>query len=235
MMQPYFFPYLGYFALIAATDEWVVFDTAQYIRRGWVNRNRVLSSGKDGWKYIRIPVEKSSQLTRICEMKTASSSVLFTNVVNSLDDYRCWETPFYDETRQLLEACLTASSDDLTDCLVRCLTQTCEHLQIPFAPRLYSTLDITQPADPQPGDWALQTALQLGATEYLNPPGGRDLFDPTAFHNAGIHLTFLEHKLPRYQQRAEFIAGLSIIDVLMWNGRIRTRELLTDYQLDQVA
>jgi len=235
MMQPYFFPYLGYFALIAAADEWVVFDTPQYIRRGWVNRNRVLSSGRDGWKYIRIPVGKASQMTPISQMKTATSSDLYADITNSLDEYRCWQAPFYDETLQLLDACLSETSDDLTQCLVHCLSQTCDHLQVPFSPRLYSSLNLAVPADPQPGDWALHTAAHLGASEYLNPPGGRGLFDVSAFRDAGIHLTFLDHKLPPYQQRAEFVQGLSIIDVLMWNGRIRTQQLLNDYQLDQVA
>lgn len=235
MMQPYFFPYLGYFALIDATDEWVVFDTPQYIRRGWVNRNRVLSSGKDGWKYVRIPVEKASQLTPISHMKAATACRLSVDVIDCLDEYRCWRAPFYDETRQLLVECLSDAPDDLTECLVRCLTKTCEHLQIPFGPRLYSSLDMTPPANPQPGDWALNTATSLGASEYLNPPGGRQLFDPNAFREASIHLTFLTHQLTPYRQRAEFVAGLSIIDVLMWNGRVRTRELITDYQLEQVA
>ena len=68
MMQPYFFPYLGYYSLIAATDHWVVFDTAQYIRRGWVNRNRVLSTGSDGWKYAENPDSACrSQLVHQCD------------------------------------------------------------------------------------------------------------------------------------------------------------------------
>ncbi|MFN8710728.1 MAG: WbqC family protein, partial [Planctomyces sp.] len=68
MMQPYFFPYVGYFSLIHATDHWVVFDSAQYIRRGWVNRNRILSTGESPWKYIRIPVQHSDMETRISEI-----------------------------------------------------------------------------------------------------------------------------------------------------------------------
>ncbi len=235
MMQPYFFPYLGYFALIAATDEWVVFDTAQYIRRGWVNRNRVLSSGKDGWKYIRIPVGKAPRRAPILQIKTAMPSGLFPELANSLDEYRCWRAPFYDETLQLLDSCLSDAPNDLTQCLIRCLSRTCDYLEVPFVPRLYSDLDIAPLTNPQPGDWALHTASCLGANEYINPPGGRDLFDRSAFQKARIRLTFLNHTLPVYQQRSEYVPGLSIIDVLMWNGRNRTRELLNDYHLDQVA
>ena len=65
IMQPYFMPYLGYFQLMHAVDQWVVFDTPQYIRRGWVNHNRVLTRGKDEWKYIGIPVAKANRNTPI--------------------------------------------------------------------------------------------------------------------------------------------------------------------------
>ena len=71
IMQPYFFPYAGYFGLMAAVDRWVVFDTPQYIRKGWVSRNRVRSTGRDAWKYIRIPVAKAPRETAICDMRLA--------------------------------------------------------------------------------------------------------------------------------------------------------------------
>ena len=59
IMQPYFFPYLGHFALIAAVDEWIVFDITQYTRKSWVNRNRVLRPD-GGWQYVSIPLRDSS-------------------------------------------------------------------------------------------------------------------------------------------------------------------------------
>ncbi|MBN2466493.1 WbqC family protein, partial [candidate division WOR-3 bacterium] len=63
-MQPYFFPYLGYFDLIYRTDRWVVFDTAQYIRHGWVNRNRILHPSS-GWQYITAPLRQHHRDTPI--------------------------------------------------------------------------------------------------------------------------------------------------------------------------
>ena len=64
IMQPYFFPYLGYFDLINRTDRWIVFDTAQYIRHGWVNRNRILHSDSE-WQYILVPLKKHSRKAAI--------------------------------------------------------------------------------------------------------------------------------------------------------------------------
>lgn len=236
MMQPYFFPYLGYFALIAATDQWVVFDTAQYIRRGWVNRNRVLTSGSAAWKYVRVPVRKAPQTTPICEVQLADPGSVRDQIISSLDEYRCWQAPYYQETTRLLQHCTDLSSDDLNTFLIQCLQITCDHLSLPFRPLKYSDLRITMPAHVQPGDWALQTAIHLNAAEYINPPGGLDLFDPAAFEHAGIQLSILDHRLPTYSQRQpEFISGLSIIDALVWTGRDATRRMIDDYQLSVIS
>ena len=235
MMQPYFFPYLGYFALIADTDQWVVFDTAQYIRRGWVHRNRILSGGQAHWKYLRLPVRKAPQTAKICHMKLTNPEELPSSIARQLDEYRCWRPPFYEETMKLLDDCMYDASDDLTTLLVSCLQKTCAHLQIEFRPVLFSDLAMPQPACPHPGDWALTTACHLNAQEYVNPPGGRDLFNPVAFDQAGIRLSILEHRLPAYfQGQSKFTAGLSVIDALMWTGRDATRQFIDDYQLSEV-
>jgi hypothetical protein len=236
MMQPYFFPYLGYFALIRATDRWVVFDTPQYIRRGWVNRNRVLSSGQPDWKYVRVAVSKAPQATPISRMQVADRAGIFASVVQCLDDYRCRKAPFYLETMRLLNDCLDDPPGDLPSFLVSCLHKTCHHLGLRFEPQLYSDLPMTMSVHSKPGDWALATAIHLDATEYINPPGGRDLFDVRAFNAAGIQLSFLNHRLPRYSQsQSEFVSGLSIIDVLMWNGRDSTRRMVDDYQINTIG
>ncbi len=234
MMQPYFFPYAGYFALIAATDQWVVFDTAQYIRRGWVHRNRILSGGDSDWKYLRLPVCKAPQTTMICQMQISRPPELATVITRQLDEYRCWRPPFYEETRELLENCLSNTDSDLTSLLIRCLQLTCDHLRIRFDPVRFSELPVRLPEQPQPGDWALATAVHLQASEYINPPGGRELFDPAAFRRDGIRLAFLNHQLPAYDQRNDrYVAGLSVIDALMWIGREQTRRMIDDYELTE--
>jgi len=235
MMQPYLFPYLGYFALIEATDRWVVFDTPQYIRRGWVNRNRVLSSGAAGWKHICVPVSKASRETPIRNIRIADRSSLSINITNSLTDYKHWGAPFYNETQELIRSCLSIDTNDLTQLLVHCLKCTCEHIDLVFDPCLYSNLNVESPGDPHPGDWARLTAIHMNASEYINPLGGRELFSLAAFEAAGIKLSILKHCLPEYPQGPhKFQQGLSIIDVLMWNGRSLTRKLVSNYELNSI-
>jgi hypothetical protein len=90
---------------------------------------------------------------------------------------------------------------------------------IPFRYAFFSEADYTLPPILAPGEWALQIARQLGASEYVNPPGGEELFDPAAFAEAGIRLTISRLPSMAYGCRGlEFQPDLSIIDVLMWNA-----------------
>jgi hypothetical protein len=232
MMQPYFFPYLGYFSLIAATDRWVVFDTAQYIRRGWVNRNRVLSSGRDGWKYVRVPVAHAARNTPIKDIRIDSRQDWQNELLRGLDIYQNRAAPWFDETMTFLEDVLKFQTDSLCDLLVHSLVQTCNLIGIPLQPDVFSQMNLSLPDVSHPGQWALEVARSLQATTYINLPGGREIFAPAAFDAAEIRLQFLTHRLPQYNQRqAEFIPGLSIIDVLMWNGPQETRRMIDEYDI----
>lgn len=232
MMQPYFFPYVGYFGLIHRSDTWVVFDTAQYIRRGWVNRNRVLTSGASVWKYVRVPIEKADVSASIGQVRVDNRQPWKRDLLNGLETYRLCGAPYYDETILLLENTLAFSGDGLNDLLVHCLKACCERLELDFRPVLFSEMKLPLSEVCGPGDWATETARALGATEYVNPLGGQSLFDPIRFQQSGISLRFLQHRLPVYQQRGDaFVPGLSIIDVLMWNSPQESRKIVTDYDL----
>ena len=87
IMQPYLFPYLGYFDLIHCTDRWIVFDTAQYIRHGWINRNRILHP-TSGWQYFIIPVKKQSRNTPICDIQVSDNPGWRARVLGQLEHYR---------------------------------------------------------------------------------------------------------------------------------------------------
>lgn len=233
MMQPYFFPYLGYYALIAATDRWVVFDTPQYIRRGWVNRNRVLSTGADGWKYIRIPTVHADRHASIREIRIDDSQDWRDKLVRDLDFYEVCRAPWFDETLEFLTGVLQHEEDNLGDWLIHCLQQTCEYLELPIDLERFSRFETTMRPIHHPGHWALEMARTIDADTYINPPGGRELFDGDEFERSGVKLQFLTHRLPEYSQRqSRFISGLSIIDVLMWNGRRQARRMINEYDLD---
>ena len=122
-MQPYFFPYLGYFSLMAAADRWVLFDCAQHIRKGWVTRNRVLSKG-GAWKYIHLPSEKCPVVTPINQVQVRIQEDWAGKLLRNLDYYRERRAPYYQETMQFLRTALGDKEKRLSPLLMR-LLQAC--------------------------------------------------------------------------------------------------------------
>ncbi|HQW40410.1 MAG TPA: WbqC family protein [Flavobacteriales bacterium] len=217
IMQPYFFPYLGYFGLIANTDLWIVFDPVQYIRKGWVNRNRVLKPG-GGWKYVSIPVAKHSRETLIKEMHVAAGTDHFDTLVRNLDHYRSVRAPHYKVVIDVLAQCYEPTPSAITPFIAHTLAAVCAYIGIDFHHEVYSEMNLEHEAAEGPGDWALNICKALGVSSYLNPPGGQEFFEPQKFANAGVDLIYHHQDLPVYDQRSNvFESGLSIIDVMMFN------------------
>jgi hypothetical protein len=216
IMQPYFFPYLGYFDLINYTDQWIVFDTAQYIRHGWVNRNRILHPN-EGWMYITVPVKQHTQDMAIKDIEIADSQNWKRSILGKLAHYKN-QAPYADETVDLVKDYSSFQGDSLARLNAYVLDKVCRRLGIDFEYSFFSEMELDLESIEDPGDWALRISEAMGAEEYANPPGGVDLFDEQAFADSGIKLTI--RNLPTFQYTCgdyDFIPNLSIIDVLMWN------------------
>lgn len=226
IMQPYFFPYVGYFELIQRTDQWVVFDTAQYRARSWMNRNRILHPDK-GWQYVTAPVASFERFAPISAICLRDPDETLRRILGQLEHYRR-RAPHYgsvaDLVRRVFEGC---ENDTLTELNVRGLTEACALLDIPFQCSLFSEMDLDLPEITHPGQWALEISAAMGAEEYVNPPGGRELFDPEAFGARNIRLTITEPADLVYSCRGwDFEPGLSILDVLMWCEPATVRQWL---------
>lgn len=231
IMQPYFFPYLGYFSLIAETDRWIVFDTPQYDRKGWIHRNRILKKGGD-WKHIGLPITKCPLETAIKDVVIRAGVDWGDDIIRNLDAYRDARAPHYEDVTALLSEAFNTAENNLSKLLVRFLSITCDRLHLPFDYSVFSELNMEFTSVMQAGDWALKISERLGAQTYINPPGGQAIFNPAMFDESGIELRFLHSKLNSYnQKRPEFVPGLSIIDVLMWNTTEQARELISQYEI----
>ncbi|MGH8224392.1 MAG: WbqC family protein [Woeseiaceae bacterium] len=227
IMQPYFFPYLGYFELIGQVDRWIVFDTAQYIRHGWVNRNRILHP-TTGWQYLVVPLEKHARDTPIRDIRAHPERRWKRKLLGQLEHYRR-RAPYFRATRSILEEALDTTSPYLAEINVLGLELVCRYLELSFDFSWFSRMDLQLGPIEAPGDWALEIASALGATEYLNPPGGAELFDEGAFLRRGIRLTLLEPRAISYAVSPyTFEPNLSILDVMMWNSPSRIRAMLAE-------
>lgn len=230
-MQPYFLPYLGYFDLINRSDQWVVFDTVQYIRHGWINRNRILHPAV-GWSYIVVPV-KASRETIIKDVKINDDGKWRKRIWGQLLHYKKG-APFFSTTMDFLERILDYKTDSISELNVFALQQVCSYLDIKLNYKIFSDKEIEIENIEGPGDWALHISKTLGAGEYINPPGGGHLFDNEKFAAFNIKLTIQDPPIMQYDCPGyEFIPGLSILDVLMWNSPISVKQYLDDYKSEQ--
>lgn len=220
-MQPYFLPWPGHFALIAHTDRWVVFDDAQMIRHGWVDRNRVLHP-TEGWQYIKVPTKKHSRGTPIREVVASPHVDWRQRLLRKLAHYR--RAPQHAAVWPWLETTLAAAPDNIAELNLHVLTAVCRFLELPFHPVRHSELDYDRTEVQGPGDWAPVVAGHLGASLYLNPSGGAQLFDERQFATRSCALRFLQWSPEPYPQlRPGFEPGLSILDMMMMVpvGKIR--------------
>jgi len=229
-MQPYFLPHLGYFSLIKYTDEWVVFDTPQFIRHGWIERNRTLKP-VEGWQYIKVPLEKHRRETPINQVRIQSHEPWHGKILAQIEHYKKI-APYYGETLAFLRDALAFESDAISTLNVHLLKKACAYLGIPFRSRIFSECNLKLPPVTAPDEWALYISLALDAKEYVNPPGGQAFFDRTKYDRHGLRLTFLapNHK-PYDQKRPVFEPQLSIVDVMMFNSPAQILQMLDDFSL----
>jgi hypothetical protein len=235
IMQPYFFPYLGHFALIAAVDQWIVFDVTQYTPKSWISRNRVLHPTA-GTNWINAPLKHSSRSIKIHEAKVLDLDATAESTLGKLSHYR-HRAPFYKEVEELVKATFAACcrDDSLVNLNVQGLDVVCGYLGISFQPQICSQMSLPLPTQMEPGDWAPEICRLVGAKSYLNPVGGKALFDPKKFEDIGVSLGFLSMAEFKYDTKPlQFVPDLSIIDVLMWNSLETVRGAIKMYaSIDQ--
>ncbi len=226
IMQPYFFPYIGYFHLMNSVDRWIVFDIVNYKKKSWMNRNRILSADK-GWQYISYPVEKTSIGTKICDVLGKDAVSAQERIVAQFDAYKK-RAPHLEQTLEVIEETFARRrSDRLVDICVSGLQVVCERLDIDLELEIISEMELDLPDIDHAGGWALEISKALGADTYINPIGGQGIFRPEDFRSAGIELVFSDPAPLTYDVKPfEFEPSLSVLDVVSWLSMDDTRSWL---------
>ena len=215
IMQPYFLPYLGYFQLMQLADVFVVYDNIQYTKKGWINRNRILVNGQPA--LFTLPLKHASSSLDIAERELADDFPVQAERILRRFEAAYATAPFFAGTMALLRECLRHPDRNLFRFLLHSLQRTATHLGITTPVIVSSSLAI----DPalRAEDRVIATCQAIGANEYINPPGGRELYNEEAFLAHGLKLQFLHPHLPEYPQGCRpFCSHLSITDVLMFNS-----------------
>jgi hypothetical protein len=223
IMQPYFLPYLGYFQLISAVDRFVVYDTIQYTKKGWINRNQMLQNGSA--KMFTIPLQKASDYLDVRARQVAETFDPDRLCAQIASTYR--KAPQFDTTMPLIEAIIHNKANNLFDFVCHSLRLCCTHLQIDTPLQVSSRIEGDVSAL-RGADRVIDICHRIGAGTYVNPPGGRALYDAEVFRAQGLGLQFLQPRMPPYPQfGGSFVPSLSILDVMMFNAPdlIRTKQL----------
>lgn len=222
VMQPYFFPYLGYFQLIASTDIFVIFDDVQFIDKGWINRNRILHpSIEKKWNYINVPLSKRKQFSKIKDIKIDNSKNWKSTIIGKISHYKSW-APNYYFIKDLLENNFTKDFDSINKLCEFTIRSICSLLNIKTKIILFSELDLNLPKINNSGDWGLFITKSLGGKEYINPINGRDLFKKEKFQKHNIKLKFSEFCNFEYpQNNRKFESKLSVIDMILCNKNFK--------------
>lgn len=214
-MQPYFFPYCGYFQLINSVDYFVIFDDVNYIKRGWVNRNRILNKGEI--QNITLPIQKASQNKKINQHFRTIDIKSLAKLKKKIQ-FAYAKAPNFDNVYPVIEQIITHTETNLAKYLAYSLKETSQYLGIKTQFVYSSELS-------NHDDWnnaehrIINIAKQLGGTQYINLPGGKELYNQNHFSENGLELTFMPQKFQEYYQfnSLHFQPGLSIIDFLMNN------------------
>jgi len=226
-MQPYFFPYIGYWQLIRAVDRFVIFDDVNYINRGWVNRNRILINGEPS--YITVPLSHASQNKRICDITLQSPIAWRKKLVKTVEvTYR--NAPCFAEVFPVVEELICHDAINLADYLAYQLQTLAVFMGIKtrfvVTSREYENEDLSGQAR------ILDICKREEAVTYINPQGGQALYGAEIFHGSGIELRFIVMRSLSYKQRSiGFVPYLSIIDALMENGPKEIQRHLQAYDL----
>lgn len=227
IMQPYFFPYIGYFQLINAVDTFVIYDDVNFITKGWVNRNSILSNGER--LLLTLPLEKSSQNKLINEIDivndTKWKAKTLKTIVNTYS-----KAPYFNEIKLLIEKLIENAEGNLAEYNFYTLKAISEFLEIKtqfvFSSKEYQNKDL------KAQDRILDICKTANCKNYINPIGGVELYDKNLFLDNGITLNFLQTNKIEYKQlKNEFVPWLSIIDVLMFNSKEEIKKMLTEYTL----
>lgn len=227
IMQPYFFPYIGYWQLLNAVDKYVVYDDVNFIKGGWINRNRILNNGKI--QYINIQMKGASAYKHINEIECAENTVFTLKNIKMLENIY-GKAPYFSEAFPIILDILQNEETNLAKYLIFSINKICTYLSIDT--HILISSEIEKDEKLRGKDKVIDICKRLNATDYYNPIGGISLYSYQEFKENGINLHFLKTREIKYSQGTnEFAENLSIIDVMMYNSKEDIKKMLLEFDL----
>lgn len=231
IMQPYFLPYMGYWQLIATVDEFIVYDTVKYTKKGWINRNRFYLNGQD--EMFSLPLKADSDALDVNARSIADNFDPDKLLRQFKGAYQ--KAPYYAENFPVIETILGYSGRNLFSYIYHSIEQMCAYLGITTPLRKASDLPTAAP-DAKGQDRVIKICKSAGATEYINPIGGLELYQRQAFAKQGLGLKFIKSRPLNYVCFGQpCLPHLSVLDVLMFNSREQVKGYLSSFDYVEAA
>jgi hypothetical protein len=223
-MQPYLFPYIGYFQLINAVDKFVIYDDVNFIKKGWINRNRILLNGTDFM--FNIILKGASSFKKINDIEVVCNNHKLIATIEQA--YR--KAPYFNEVFPLLTNTLLFNEPNLAKYLTNALQIAIDYLGIKVSILISSEIEKNSLMKGE--DKVIDICKQLKTTHYINAIGGQKLYSKEKFAANDLILNFVKPKPIVYPQfNNKFVPWLSIIDVMMFNSPVTISEMLTQYEI----
>ena len=222
IMQPYFFPYIGYFQLVNAVDKFVFYDDVNYIKNGWINRNRLFLSG--AVRYITVPLSAASSFEKINRTRVRGENGWSVQMLAAIHQSYA-KAPHYRAVSDLIEEVLNSHDGYISTLAKNSIITVANYLEMEN--NFCGSSTIYENQELRSVDRVMDICKKENASEYWNLPGGKDLYNRETFKNEDVELRFVDVAIMPYQQTSlDFQSGLSIIDVLMFNNRESIRKML---------
>lgn len=227
VMQPYLFPYIGYFQLINAVDRFVIYDDVNFIKGGWINRNRVLVNGVA--TYLNAGIKGASSFKLISEIELDANPLWRGKMLKTIKS-SYGKAPHFSVVFEFLQTVILYPTNLLADFLTNSIVKLCDFIGV--STDVLRSSQMYQNRNLRSTERVLDICRQNAANTYINAIGGKELYRPEAFRENNIELKFLQTRQIAYQQFSRaFVPNLSIIDVLMFNSREKVSTLLSEYDL----
>lgn len=227
-MQPYFLPYISYFQLINAVDAFIIYDDVNYINKGWINRNYHLS-GSNSKQLFTLPLLGASQNKKINEIDLFEFNKFKKNFLKGIElAYK--KSPYYQTVIIVINDLLNYTGNNLSEFIFQSLQKINSYLMIHT--QLIASSTIYENDSLKAQERIVDICKKEGATHYINPIGGVELYSTEKFESIGLDLKFIKIGTINYKQLSEeFTPYLSIIDVMMFNSVEDIKKLLLNYEL----
>ncbi|WP_426578381.1 WbqC family protein [Xenorhabdus stockiae] len=226
VMQPYLFPYIGYYQLAYHCDEFIFYDDVNYIKGGYINRNNILT--KNGKQLFTIPVNQASSFKKINELEFSNNVKKV--LVTIQQAYS--KAPYFDAAYPIIEKILLSENRNVAKITSNSIIEIFNYLELPFKYEFSSNIDYDRGLDAK--NKLFSFCKLYNAQKYTNTMGGKSLYNKDEFKNKNIELSFIETGNIIYTQfnSDKFESNLSIIDLLMNVDKEKIIKLLGIYHVN---